>query len=139
MFLLCVIFVFATVGVANDAMQHMNLKSVHPRDQPVRKGPTRSQSDNAHAGQLKKGMIVEVQVCDLQRVICLCCPCCCVHLNVHELEIYGRLQTCHLQEQRKDERGVLRMSIVVVDGKLKGWVRNSDSKGSLFENCAKAP
>ena len=36
------------------------------RDQPVRKGPTRSTADNAHAGQIKKGTVVEVQVCGLQ-------------------------------------------------------------------------
>lgn len=47
--------------------------------------------------------------------------------------------TIRCQEQRKDERGVLRMSIVVVDGKVKGWVRNSDAQGPLFENCAQAP
>jgi hypothetical protein len=43
------------------------------------------------------------------------------------------------QEQRKDERGVLRMSIVVVGGKVKGWVRNSDAQGPLFENIVQAP
>lgn len=45
---------------------HLAYTWVTSRDQPVRKGPTRSTADNAHAGQLKKGTIVEVQVCDLR-------------------------------------------------------------------------
>ena len=45
---------------------HLARTWVTSRDQPVRKGPTRSTADNAHAGQIKKGTIVEVQVCDLR-------------------------------------------------------------------------
>jgi len=50
---------------------------------------------------------------------------------------------CAKQEQRKDAegrtKGVLRLSIVVPGGKLKGWVRNSDRQGPMFEPVAASP
>jgi hypothetical protein len=100
------------------------------RNQPLRKGPTRSTADNAHVGQLKRGMIVEVQV----RSCLAVCGCTSVASSAGLRVSCNGVLSCVAQEQKKDERGVLRMNVSAVDHpKLKGWVRNSDQQGSLFE------